>query len=113
MRVLAALRGGQRKVKFIPFGESRVEAADVFGMVVRLRGSGVSMKRQAAGCLLISFGWTIRFARIIDVPPAQWNVQYQERLEAAFVDSYRRRICIYNPSAVSYTHLTLPTNREV
>ena len=31
------------------FGESRVEAADVSGMVVCLRGSGVSMKRQESG----------------------------------------------------------------
>ena len=101
LRVLAAIRGGERKVKFIPFGESMVEAADVSDMVVRLRGSGVSIKRQAAACLLIPFGWTIRYSKIIGVPPAQWNPHYQKRLERAFVNSYRRQICIHNPSVRS------------
>ena len=55
--------------------------------------------------LTIEAGVTVNFLGVLDVPQ---NVASSGRLATFYLGEN-----IYNADAVSYTHLTLPTNREV
>ena len=114
-RQRAALRRGCREVNFIPFGDGRVQAADLGKMLRWLGARGAAPERIAAGCLLIPFGWTPAFAKCVGLPPVPWNQAYGQQLRADLMRCYREQRTVHNPevrSCRARNFLQAPSARE-
>ena len=96
-----ALRRGCREVYFIPFGDGGVQPADLRKMLRWLRARDATPERRAAGCLLVPFGWTPAFAKIVGLPPVPWTEAYANQLRADFMRCHREQRVVYNPEVRS------------